>query len=83
MTMRVKIRLFGAPREALGWREVDREIVAGSTARELVEGLVREFPILDGYVPAIKIAVNRRYAEGDTELHEGDEVACIPPVAGG
>ena len=29
------------------------------------------------------VAVNRRYARGDTELAEGDEVALIPPVAGG
>jgi molybdopterin converting factor small subunit len=48
-----------------------------------MEGLVREFPVLDGYAPAIKIAVNRRYADEDAELHEGDEVACIPPVSGG
>jgi molybdopterin synthase catalytic subunit len=81
--MRVKVRLFGGPRELLGWRELEQEIVAGSTAKQLIEGLVREFPVLNGCAPAIKIAVNRRYADEDTELHEGDEVACIPPVAGG
>ena len=81
--MRVKIKLFGALREALGWRELDREIAAGSTAKQLVEGLVKEYPILDGYARIIKIAVNRRYADSETELHEGDEIACLPPVAGG
>ncbi|MYJ67599.1 MAG: MoaD/ThiS family protein [Gemmatimonadetes bacterium] len=29
------------------------------------------------------VAVNRSYANGDTVLSEGDEVALIPPVAGG
>ncbi len=29
------------------------------------------------------VAVNRRYASGETLLAEGDEVALIPPVAGG
>jgi len=81
--MRVKVRLFGAPREALGWRELEREIDDGLTAGQLVEGLMHEYPILNGYAPALKIAVNRRYADLDTELREGDEVACIPPVAGG
>lgn len=31
----------------------------------------------------VAVAVNRRYARDDTELAEGDEVALIPPVAGG
>lgn len=29
------------------------------------------------------VAVNRKYAGGDTVLADGDEVALIPPVAGG
>jgi len=27
--------------------------------------------------------VNRQYAAPETELREGDEVACLPPVGGG
>ena len=29
------------------------------------------------------MAVNREYASADTVLHEGDEVALLPPVSGG
>jgi molybdopterin converting factor small subunit len=29
------------------------------------------------------VAVNEQYASRDRELREGDEVALIPPVAGG
>jgi molybdopterin converting factor subunit 1 len=81
--VRVKIRLFGAPREALGWRELERDIDDGLTAGQLLEDLTQEYPILEDYAPALKIAVNRRYVAPDTELFEGDEIACIPPVAGG
>jgi molybdopterin converting factor small subunit len=31
----------------------------------------------------MKVAVNRRYAQTGAELHDGDEVACLPPVGGG
>jgi molybdopterin converting factor subunit 1 len=81
--MRVKVKLFGRPREELGINELDREIDAGLTAGQLLADLVEEYPILDSYASVIKIAVNRRYADPGTELREGDEVACLPPVAGG
>ncbi len=81
--MRVRIMMFGGAREALGWRELDREIEAGATARQLLQDLEEEYPALRCYTPVIKIAVNQKYADPETELREGDEVACIPPVAGG
>jgi len=81
--VRVKIRLFGGPREILGKSELDRDVEAGLTAGRLVADLMEEYPVLESYAPVIKIAVNQRYADAETELREGDEIACIPPVAGG
>ncbi len=81
--MRVKIKLFGGPREALGTKELDWEIDTGMTAGQLLSDLVEGYPVLGSYAAAVRIAVNRRYADPGTELFEGDEVACIPPVSGG
>jgi molybdopterin synthase sulfur carrier subunit len=81
--MRVKIKLFGGPREALGTRELDWEIDAGMTAGQLLTDLVEGYPVLGNYTAVIRIAVNRRYADPGMELREGDEVACVPPVSGG
>jgi molybdopterin converting factor small subunit len=33
--------------------------------------------------PSPAVAVNERYAKADAALRDGDEVAIIPPVAGG
>ncbi len=33
--------------------------------------------------PYIRIAVNEVYADAGFKLHDGDEVAIIPPVSGG
>lgn len=73
--MSVRVRLFAGLRERAGWalREIDAATVADVWSElelgEEPEGLL--------------YAVNRRYAERDTPLADGDEVALIPPVSGG
>ena len=81
--IRVRIRFFAAPREALGTSEIEREIPAGTTAGGLIDLLVEEYPALRPYARYISVAVNRVYVEMQTELRDGDEVACLPPVGGG
>jgi len=81
--IRVRVRFFAAPREALGVGEIEREIPAGTTVGELVELLTEEYPVLRAYTRFISVAVNRAYVGMQTELQDGDEVACLPPVGGG
>ena len=33
--------------------------------------------------PTILMAVNREYATLDTPVHDGDELAFLPPITGG
>jgi molybdopterin converting factor subunit 1 len=79
----VRVKFFAAPREALGVREIAREVPAGTTVGELVDLLTEEYPVLRAYTRFISVAVNRAYVGLQTELHDGDEVACLPPVGGG
>ncbi len=81
--IRVKVRFFAAPREALGVEEIEREVPAGTTVGELIHLLEKEYPILRAYTRFVSVAVNRAYVGMQTELHDGDEVACLPPVGGG
>jgi molybdopterin synthase catalytic subunit/molybdopterin converting factor small subunit len=73
--MAVHVRLFAGLRERAGWsaREVEARTVADV------------WPQLGlGDEPAgLLYAVNREYAKPTQELHDGDEVALIPPVSGG
>lgn len=73
--MTVRVRLFAGLRERAGWSE--RELDAASVAEV--------WPALGlGDEPAgLLYAVNRRYADRDAPLADGDEVALIPPVSGG
>ena len=81
--MKVQALLFAVLAERAGVRQLTVELPEGATARDLWQRLpapVREAGITEANV---RVAVNRSYAPWETRLQEGDEVAFIPPVAGG
>lgn len=81
--IRVKVRFFAAPRQALDTDQIELQVPDGTTVGELLDLLKREYPVLEAYVRFVSVAVNRAYVGMGTELQEGDEVACLPPVGGG
>lgn len=84
MTGRIRVRtlFFGVYGEMARSREGTTDLDAGSTVADLVETL-RESRGFDWLPERVVVAVNHRYAESGTTLSDGDEVALIPPVAGG
>lgn len=80
--MKVRLLLFAMYAEALGTREVPLELPAGATAADALAH-VRQLAGAERLPPKPLIAVNQRYAKPETALKDGDEVALIPPVAGG
>ena len=80
--MRVTSLFFASYRDLVGAEEIELDLPEGSTVSELVD-LVRSRPGADAIPEAPVVAVNREYASADTVLSDGDEVAFIPPVAGG
>jgi molybdopterin synthase catalytic subunit len=76
--MEVRVRLFAALRERVGSSEVVLELPEGARVGDALDRLSG---VTDG-VTAV-MAVNREYADRSAALHEGDEVALIPPVSGG
>jgi molybdopterin synthase catalytic subunit len=81
--VRVTIRLFARLREVAGASELARTISEGSTVGDAWQALVTEFPSLADHTRSISVAVNEEYAKPATALHDGDEVAFLPPVSGG
>jgi molybdopterin converting factor small subunit len=45
--------------------------------------LLRDYPAIAPYAASMSCAVNADYARMTTTVHEGDEVAFLPPVSGG
>ncbi len=77
------MRLFAAHRESTGASRVAVVLPEGSTVASLVAALRARGEGWASLPESGAVAVNRRYATSATALADGDEVALIPPVAGG
>lgn len=79
----MKLLAFAGARDAIGQGELSMPLPEPITARALLERLCVEHPRLAPYATSLRLAINGTYASWDELVHEGDEVAIIPPVAGG
>jgi molybdopterin converting factor small subunit len=80
--MRVQVLYFAAFRDAVGKDGETRELAEHSTVADLW-GAARKVPYFARFPVMPPAAVNREYAAAETRLRDGDEVAYLPPVAGG
>lgn len=80
--MRLTVRVFASYAEAFGATELALDLSDGATVRDVLAAVLAR-PEASRLPPRPAIAVNRRYAGPDVRVHPGDEVALIPPVAGG
>jgi MoaE-MoaD fusion protein len=81
--MLVNVRYLGMLREVAGRDGEPVELPDGAPLGELYAALQTRLPQLQQFHHAIAMAVNYEYSGSDTKLHDGDEVALIPPVSGG
>lgn len=70
-------------RAQLGRSDVVLELPSGADVAAAWQALVAAHPQLAAAGPSVRFARNRRYVDLDELLAEGDELAVIPPVAGG
>ncbi|MBJ96274.1 MAG: hypothetical protein CMP23_17570 [Rickettsiales bacterium] len=80
--MALTVRLFAMLRERRGTGSLNVEAKPGESVGAL---FARLFPANDedGAIPSVLFAVNREYVLRDYVPEDGDEVAFIPPLAGG
>ena len=82
--MRVRVRLFALQRVQTGLREVDLELTDRRRPWPTPgAALVADRPVLAGAEGIVRFARNGVYADEADVLADGDELAVIPPVAGG
>jgi len=80
--MNIRVLLFASYADALGASELSLDVPQGARVRDLVDQ-IRDEGAPAALPPSPLVAVNADYASPEQELSAGDEVAIIPPVAGG
>ncbi len=81
--MKIKLLFFAVLRDITGKNEDVLEFPDGTRAADVWQRLRDEHAALRGYIQPPMIAVNESYVRAEELLHDGDELAFIPPVAGG
>ena len=81
--MRVRLLHFASFRDAVGRDEEERDLADGTRVEQLWAELGAEVALFRHFPSPPPAAVNREYVASNTVLRDGDEVAFLPPVAGG
>ena len=81
--MRVRLLYFAVLRDIAGASTADIELPDGARAADVWEQLRGRHRELAAYKQPPMIAINEEYVEPHQVLRDGDELAFIPPVAGG
>lgn len=81
--MKVRLLFFAVLRDIAGTGERELALDSGTSAGDVWTWLRGEYTKLADYDQPPMIAINESYAAPGTILRDGDELAFIPPVAGG
>lgn len=79
--MTVTVLLFASYAEQIGRNSITLELPEGARVDEALSRIQAE--AAGRLPPKPMVAVNQTYAKGTDILRAGDELAIIPPVAGG
>jgi molybdopterin converting factor small subunit len=76
-TLRVKVKVFGAPSFALESKELTVELGENATTEDLLQSI----PVKDpSYLYIVREGVR---LSATSKLNDGDEILIVPPIAGG
>ncbi len=81
--MNVTTLFFASYRDLVGVSSVSVELPHGASVSDLIGALRARGGAWESLPPSPTVAVNQRYVRNDAPLAPNDEVALIPPVAGG
>lgn len=79
--MKIKVLFFGILTEVTEKEETYVEFTKPIDIESLKNFVLYQYPDIEKYL--FKISVNKNLCEENISLHHGDEVAFLPPFAGG
>lgn len=81
--MKIRVLYFAVFREKLGRDDDVVALADGAKVRDAVAALAARHAAIEKLRGKFRVAVNQDFADDERELADGDELALIPPVAGG
>jgi molybdopterin converting factor small subunit len=81
--LQVSIRLFAAYADAVGQSHLEISLSPGATVEDLLLEFRRQVPQAAALPARPLCAVNLAHVLPSHQLSQGDEVAILPPLAGG
>ena len=82
----IAVRLFGMTKMMAGNQgTLSLNLINGSRVKDLISMLETGYPAIGELIQKKKVlvSVNQEIAHEETEIRDGDEVALLPPFAGG
>lgn len=79
----VRMLAFAGARDVIGRAELELDVPTPCSVEELLGLVCEAYPGLAPHRRSLRMAVNGAYAQPGDPVQRGDEVALIPPVAGG
>jgi len=79
----VRVLFFGGARDAAGHDEIDIALDSPANTESARAQILSQYPELQRFGNSLLLAVNQEYAQPETAIHDGDELALFPPVSGG
>ncbi len=82
--MQVSVHYYAAAKELAGRGSSTFEFAAATVSQtELRHAVAERLPSLGPFLDRMRLAVNGDFVDTAAELHDGDRVDVLPPVAGG
>ncbi|MBB83087.1 MAG: hypothetical protein CL931_04670 [Deltaproteobacteria bacterium] len=81
--MKIQLLLFGSLRESVGQSRLEVDLPEGATLADLRGWLAERSEIVEKLGERLAASINMEVADLSDVLEDGDEVAFLPPVAGG
>lgn len=81
--MKIRILLFARLRDLLGTDSVELDSPDIESVGDAYRILRARHPELEAFSRSLLVAVNHEFADWNTPVAEGDELALFPPVSGG
>lgn len=81
--MTIRVLFFGSLAHDLSATGTELDMSDNATVGDALAALCLRHPALDKHLARLATAVNLEYVDVAHPLHDGDELALIPPVSGG